>query len=80
MPPAERAAFLAEARRVARELIVIDSALRPGVEPEQWQQRILNDGSSHRVFKRYLTAGQLAAEIGGDVVFDGSWFVAAQLR
>jgi demethylmenaquinone methyltransferase/2-methoxy-6-polyprenyl-1,4-benzoquinol methylase len=74
----ERATFLAEARRVAGELIVVDSALRPGAQPEQWQERVLNDGSRHRVYKRYLTAEQLAAEIGGRVVLTGAWFVAAR--
>ena len=77
LPPDERAVFLAEASRVAASLIVIDSALRPGVDAEQWQERVLNDGSRHRVYKRYLMARQLADEIGGDVVFDGAWFVAA---
>ena len=33
---AERAAFLAEALRVARELVVLDQAWRPGREPESW--------------------------------------------
>ncbi|HXS61912.1 MAG TPA: methyltransferase domain-containing protein [Streptosporangiaceae bacterium] len=79
LPAAEREAFLAEARRVAGELIVIDSALRPGVDPEQWQERILNDGSRHQVYKRYLTAGQLAAELGGEPLLDGTWFVAARV-
>lgn len=78
LPPLERQAFLREVRRVARELVVVDSALRPGVAPEQWQERVLNDGSTHRVFKRYLAAGQLAAEIGGEVLLDGDWFVAAR--
>jgi ubiquinone/menaquinone biosynthesis C-methylase UbiE len=77
LPIEERQAFLAQARRVAKELIVVDSALRPGVEPEQWQERVLNDGSRHRIFKRYLGADQLADEIGGRVVLDGTWFVAA---
>ncbi len=77
LPPHERATFLAEARRVGRELVVIDSAMRPGVEPEQWQERILNDGSRHRVYKRYLTGQQLAAEVGGRVALAGDWFVAA---
>ena len=77
LPPSERAAFLAEAARVAGELIVIDSAWRPGVEAEQWQQRVLNDGSRHRVYKRYLRPDQLAAEIGGQVLWSGQWFVAA---
>jgi ubiquinone/menaquinone biosynthesis C-methylase UbiE len=77
LPADERAVFLAEARRVAGELVVIDSALHPGVQPEQWQDRTLNDGSRHRVFKRYLTGAQLAEEIGGTVLLDGAWFVAA---
>ncbi|MGD1109968.1 MAG: class I SAM-dependent methyltransferase [Mycobacterium sp.] len=76
----ERRAFLEEARRVAGELIVIDSALRPGLEPEQWQERILNDGSRHLVYKRYLTGRQLADEIGGQPILDGTWFVAVQVR
>ena len=80
LPPPERAAFLAQARRVAPELLVIDSALRPGVEPEQTQERVLNDGSRHRVFKRYLSADQLATEIGGEVLLAGEWFVAARSR
>jgi SAM-dependent methyltransferase len=75
----ERAAFLAEARRVAGELIVVDSARRPGVEPEQWQERVLNDGSRHRVYKRYLSGEQLAEEIGGQPLLDGQWFVAAKV-
>jgi ubiquinone/menaquinone biosynthesis C-methylase UbiE len=78
LPPSEREAFLREARRVARELVVVDSAVRPDVPVEVWQERVLNDGSRHRVFKRYLTAAQLAGEIGGEPLLDGRWFVAAR--
>jgi SAM-dependent methyltransferase len=75
--PEERERFLAEARRVAPDLVVVDSALRPGEPAELWQERRLNDGSAHRVYKRWFTAEGLAAELGGgDVVFDGDWFVA----
>jgi demethylmenaquinone methyltransferase/2-methoxy-6-polyprenyl-1,4-benzoquinol methylase len=80
LPPSERATFLAQARRVAPELLVIDSALRPGVEPEQVQERMLNDGSRHHVFKRYLAPDQLAAEIDGEVLLAGDWFVAARAK
>jgi ubiquinone/menaquinone biosynthesis C-methylase UbiE len=80
LPDGERRIFLSEARRVAQELIVIDSALRAGIEPEQWQERILNDGSRHRVYKRYLGGQQLADELGGQVLLDETWFVAAQVR
>lgn len=78
LPPEEKGAFLGEARRVAAELIVVDSARRSGTEPEQWQERVLNDGSRHRVYKRYLTGEQLASEVGGEVLIDGQWFVAAR--
>lgn len=78
LPPEEREVFLAEAARLAGELVVVDSALRPGVEPEQWQERVLNDGSTHRVYKRYLSGEQLADEIGGEVLMEGEWFVAAR--
>ena len=78
LPAAERQAFLAQARRVAGELIVIDSARRPGVDPEQWQERVLNDGSRHQVYKRYFDAAQLGAELNGEPLFDGAWFVAAR--
>ncbi len=78
LPPSERTVFLAEARRVADELIVIDSALRPAVEPEQWQERVLNDGSRHRVYKRYLTGKQLADELDGEVLLDGTWFAVTR--
>jgi hypothetical protein len=83
LPPDERHAFLAEARRLAGELIVIDSAWRPGIEPEQWQERVLNDGSRHRVYKRYVSGQRLADELGRaditgrHVVFRGTGPVAA---
>ena len=65
-----------EARRVAAELVVVDSALRPGVEAEEWQERKLNDGSRHRVYKRFFTTVQLAGELGGGrVLHEGRWFV-----
>jgi demethylmenaquinone methyltransferase/2-methoxy-6-polyprenyl-1,4-benzoquinol methylase len=78
LPADERTAFLTEARRVAGELVVVDSALRPGIEPAEWQDRVLNDGSRHSVYKRYLAGEQLADEIGGEVLLQGQWFVAAR--
>jgi demethylmenaquinone methyltransferase/2-methoxy-6-polyprenyl-1,4-benzoquinol methylase len=72
----QRKRFLDESRRVAPELVVVDAKIHPDVRPEQMQERVLNDGSSHRVFKRYFTAEQLADELGGgQVLFDGRWFV-----
>ena len=77
LEPAERLRFLAEARRVATQLVVVDSALRPGVEPEERQERVLPDGSRWDVYKRYFTSEQLATELGGArPLFAGRWFVA----
>jgi len=74
----EREAFLSEASRVAGELVVVDAALRPELVPELWEQRLLKDGSRHRVYKRYFAAEQLADEIGGETLMAGEWFVAAR--
>jgi ubiquinone/menaquinone biosynthesis C-methylase UbiE len=78
LSPGERSRFLEEARRVCRELVVVDTAQRPGAPDETWQERVLNDGSRHRVYKRFLGAERLASEIGGSVVFAGRWFVGAR--
>ncbi len=76
---ADRERFLAEARRLAPELVVVDSALRADVEPEERQARVLNDGSSWDVYKRYFEPDSLARELGGgETVFDGRWFVAVR--
>jgi ubiquinone/menaquinone biosynthesis C-methylase UbiE len=75
----ERVQFLSEARRVAQELVVVDSALHDGVEAVEWQERVLNDGSRWEVYKRYFDAEELAGELGGgELIFAGRWFVAAR--
>jgi ubiquinone/menaquinone biosynthesis C-methylase UbiE len=73
---AERSRFLAEAWRVARELVVVDSAMRDGVESEGVQTRILEDETAWAVYKRYFTGPELAAELGGRILHAGRWFVA----
>lgn len=76
LEPEDRVSFLAETRRVASELIVVDAALQPDHAREEWQERTLNDGSRYGVFKRFFEPAQLVAELGGgDVVLAGSWFV-----
>jgi ubiquinone/menaquinone biosynthesis C-methylase UbiE len=76
----ERDAFRREARRVADELIVVDSALHDEVDPVEWQERVLNDGSRWQVYKRYFEPDSLADELGGGrTLFGGRWFVAVQV-
>ena len=79
-----RAQFLGEARRVADRLLVVDAAWREGVPLEEIQERVLQDGSRHTVYKRYFTAAQLVSELGAArgesrVLHAGQWFVAVLL-
>jgi ubiquinone/menaquinone biosynthesis C-methylase UbiE len=75
--PGERERFLDEARRAGGELVVVDSARREDVPPEEHQERVLKDGSRHTVYKRFFEPDELAAELGGgSVLHAGRWFVA----
>jgi len=74
----ERERFLAEARRVAPELVVVGSIRRDGVEPARWEERRLRDGTTWTVYKRYFEPATLAAELGGDVLHAGDWFVVVR--
>jgi SAM-dependent methyltransferase len=72
----DRARFLAAARRLGNELVVVDSAGEPR---DEWQVRTLNDGSRHRVYKRFFDGPGLAAELGGgEVLHAGRWFVVVR--
>ena len=73
----ERERFLEEARRAGGELVVVDAARREDVPAEEHQQRVLNDGSRHTDYKRFLEPDELVAELGGGTVLHaGRWFVA----
>jgi ubiquinone/menaquinone biosynthesis C-methylase UbiE len=81
LTPVQRDDWLRVAARVAPELVIVDSALRPDGEPDAWQERELNDGSRHQVYKRWFAAEGLAAELGGgEIVHAGPWFVAVRRR
>jgi demethylmenaquinone methyltransferase/2-methoxy-6-polyprenyl-1,4-benzoquinol methylase len=73
----ERTQFLAEARRVAPELVVVGSTLQPGEQPERWDERVLRDGSRWQVFKRVFVPDELARELGGRVLHESRYFVMA---
>jgi SAM-dependent methyltransferase len=77
--PDEREVLLAEARRVAREVLVLDAGRPEGVRAAEWQERTLEDGKPYRVFRRHFDAETLASEIGGNVIFDGSFYVLVAL-
>jgi ubiquinone/menaquinone biosynthesis C-methylase UbiE len=74
----ERAIFLAEARRVAPELVVVASIRGDGDAAERWEERRLRDGSRWNVYKRVFEGPDLAAELEGEIVFKGRWFVVVR--
>jgi len=79
LEPPERERFLAEARRVASELVVVDASRKHSGIEEHLSPRVLNDGSTWEVFKRYFTGSGLAAELGGgDVLLEGEYFVVVR--
>jgi ubiquinone/menaquinone biosynthesis C-methylase UbiE len=79
LEPGARERFLAEARRVAPELVVVDSSRSGSEQDEAVQDRVLNDGSSWEIYKRWFTAAGLMAELGvGETLFAGRWFVAVR--
>jgi ubiquinone/menaquinone biosynthesis C-methylase UbiE len=75
----ERVAFLEEARRVADELVFVDSSQAHSPVEAEFQPRLLNDGSEWEVYKRFFTGEALAAELGdGEVLHEGMWFVVVR--
>jgi ubiquinone/menaquinone biosynthesis C-methylase UbiE len=81
LEPPERERLLSEARRVAPELVVVDASREhTGIDPHM-SPRVLNDGSTWEVFKRYFTGAGLAEELGGgDVLFEGAYFVVVRVE
>jgi ubiquinone/menaquinone biosynthesis C-methylase UbiE len=72
----DRLQFLAEARRVASELVVFDAGRHLGEPRDEWQDRVLKDGSHWPVFKRFFDGAQLIDELGGGTVLhERTWFV-----
>jgi demethylmenaquinone methyltransferase/2-methoxy-6-polyprenyl-1,4-benzoquinol methylase len=71
----DRRRFLAEVRRIAGELVVVGTVFREGEEPTRWDERVLKDGSSWKVFKRVFVPEELASELGGRVLHSSRLFL-----
>jgi ubiquinone/menaquinone biosynthesis C-methylase UbiE len=71
--------LIAEARRVAPALVIVEETWRPGLSDQPAiERRTLGDGSTHDVYKRYFTASGLAAELEGAVLLDTPSLVAVR--
>ncbi len=77
LPLPDRGRFLAEARRVADELVLIEPTpeWEPDARTEGWERRVLPDGSRYEIYRRYFTAEALAGELEGRILFAGRWVV-----
>ena len=75
----QRERFLAEAQRVASELVIVDASRGSAPVGEHWVQRSLNDGSEWEVYKRFFTPVELLDELGsGETLFAGTWFIVVR--
>jgi demethylmenaquinone methyltransferase/2-methoxy-6-polyprenyl-1,4-benzoquinol methylase len=75
----DRVRFLAEARRVAPELVVVGSVRSDGEQAARFDERVLKDGSRWLVYKRVFEPGQLVEELGGgEILLEGRWFVVVR--
>ena len=75
----QRATFLREARRVARELVLADASIERSPVDEEWSRRVLRDGSRWEVYKRWFTPSVLLDELGGgEVLYAGVWFLVVR--
>ncbi|MDP9067984.1 MAG: class I SAM-dependent methyltransferase [Actinomycetota bacterium] len=73
----EAAQFLSEARRVSKELVIVDAAPGHRISETDWEERSLADGSTYAIFKRFFEPYELIDELGGGtVLFAGSDLVA----
>ena len=62
--PPERASFIAEARRVAPELLLVEQTRGPE-HGEGGEERLLENGERHEIYTTYFSPASLLAELGG---------------
>ena len=73
----ERALFLAEARRVARELVVVDLRSEGDRPSEGLECRVVGD-TTYSVYRRRFTPEGLCAELDGELLYSGRFFLAVR--
>jgi len=74
--PDGRAAFVAEALRVGRELVVVEDVRQAHTPVEDQREFVLEDGSHHHMHRHTFTGAELATEIRGRVLHEGRYLVA----
>jgi ubiquinone/menaquinone biosynthesis C-methylase UbiE len=77
---AERRAFLAEAGRVARELIVLDLRSDYDAPMEGIELRSIGNGATYPIFRRRFTPESLRAELNGELLYPGRYFLVTRTK
>ncbi|MER5862858.1 class I SAM-dependent methyltransferase [Kitasatospora sp. NPDC002040] len=72
--PDERVVFLAEARRVAGRLLVLDLRSDDDRHTERTEQRVVG-GTGYPIFRRLFTPANLVADLGGELLYTGRYFL-----
>ena len=71
-----RTAFIAEARRVGRQLVVVEDVRRTDAPAVGSHEQTPSDGSHGHLHRHSFTAAELVSEVGGGhVLHEGRWFV-----
>ena len=64
---------------MGRELVLVDAARERAHADEEWSTRVLRDGSTWQVYKRWFTPDGLLGELGeGEILHAGPWFVVVR--
>lgn len=79
LPRDDAGRLFQEAARVADEILILDAGRPMGVAAEEWQDRTLPDGGRYRIYRRHFEPEVLASELGGSVLFGGSFYVLVRV-
>jgi ubiquinone/menaquinone biosynthesis C-methylase UbiE len=75
----ERATFLTEAHRVGHELLVLDLRSDDDHPSEGIEERTIGNGRTYRIFRRRFTPESLRAELDGELLYEGAYFLLARV-
>jgi ubiquinone/menaquinone biosynthesis C-methylase UbiE len=75
----ERALFLADVSRVARELVVVDLRSDDDASMEGIEERSIGTDVTYRIFRRRFTPRSLCDELGGELMYSGRYFLAVRV-
>jgi hypothetical protein len=59
--------------------VIVDASIEHSEVEEEWSERVLLDGSTWEVYKRWFSSHGLLEELGGgEVLHAGRWFLVVR--